>query len=86
VISILYSSADAHLEMVRELEHPSIVAVVSISEHFLMMARGLLGSLAGAEHTVVECLFTENETARIPYADFLVCDAIVFACITTVRL
>ena len=39
VIPILYSSAETHLGMVRKLTQPSIVAVASVSEHFLMVAR-----------------------------------------------
>jgi GntR family transcriptional regulator len=45
VVPILYSSAESHFEMIRKLARPSIVAVASVSEHFLMMARGLFGPL-----------------------------------------
>jgi hypothetical protein len=79
VIPILYSSAEAHLGMIRKLTLPSIVAVASVSEDFLMVARGLLGPLIETRHTLVECLLAGNETTQIPTADVLFCDAIVSA-------
>ena len=70
-IPILYSSAESHLEMVRKLTRPSIVAIASVNEHFLTVARGLLGPVVGTLHTVTECRVTGDEAARIPTADVL---------------
>ncbi|MBK5291145.1 MAG: GntR family transcriptional regulator [Acidobacteriia bacterium] len=84
-IPVLYSSAESHLEMVRKLTHPSIIAVASVSKDFLMVARGLLGSVVGVQHTLVECLLASHETAEIPVADVLFCDAIVFARLSAPR-
>lgn len=78
-IPILYSSAEIHMKMVRKLTHPAIIAVASVSEHFLMVSRGLLGPVVGAAHTLIEFLVTGDETAQIPTVDVLFCDAIVFA-------
>ena len=44
-----------------------------------MVARGLLGPFVGTQHTLIECLVSEHETAQIPAADVLLCDSIVFA-------
>ena len=79
VVPILFSSAESHLQIVRELSQPSIVAVVSVSQHFLDVARGLLGPAMETRHTLVDCLLTDDKNARIPTADVLFCDAIVFA-------
>jgi hypothetical protein len=65
--------------MVRKLTRPSIVAVASVSEHFLMVARGLLGPILKARHTLVGCLLAEDKTTRIPNADILFCDVLISA-------
>lgn len=78
-IPILYSSAEPHLALVRKLTRPSIVAVASVSEHFLMVARGLLCPIIKTQHTLVDCLVAEDEIGRIPTADILFCDVIVSA-------
>jgi len=77
-ITVLYSSAEAHFEVVRKMTRPSVVAVVSISETFLQIACGLLGPMMGGQHTLIECLFDDRKNARIPSADLLFCDAITF--------
>jgi hypothetical protein len=77
-ITVIYSSAEAHFDIVRKLTRPSIVAVVSISEHFLEIACGVLGPMLGTRHTLIDCLFSDQKTTRIPSADLLFCDAITF--------
>jgi DNA-binding transcriptional regulator YhcF (GntR family) len=77
-ITVIYSSAEAHFDVVRKLTQPSVVAVVSISVHFLEIACGVLGPMLGTRHTLIDCLFTDHKTARIPSADLLFCDAITF--------
>jgi GntR family transcriptional regulator len=77
-ITVLYSSAEAHFEVVRKLTRPSVVAVLSISEHVLEIACGVLGPMLGTRHTLIDCLFTDQKTPRIPAADLLFCDAITF--------
>lgn len=77
-ITVLYSSAEAHFEVVRRMTRPSVVAVVSISETFLKIACGLLGPLMGTRHTLIECLLDDRRNARIPSADLMFCDAITF--------
>jgi len=77
-ITVLYSSAEAHFEVVRKMTHPSVVAIVSISETFLKIACGLLGPRIGTRHTLIECLVDERKNARIPAADLLFCDAVTF--------
>jgi len=78
-IPILYSPAETHIELVRTLTRPSIVAVASVSDHFLMVARGLLGPILKTRHTLVDCLVADDETTLIPTADILFCDVIVSA-------
>jgi len=75
---IRYCSAESQFELVRKLKRPSIVVIASVSEHFLMVVRGLLGPIVETRHTLVSCL-VHDETTRIPAADLLLCDVIVSA-------
>ena len=77
-ITVLYSSAEVHFDIVRKLRRPSVVAVVSISEAFIRIACGLLGNIIGTRHTLIDCLLNDQKTDRIPAADLLFCDAITF--------
>jgi hypothetical protein len=85
VVPIRFSSAESHLKMVAKLPGPSIVAVVSVSEHFLEVARGLLSPAMGTCHTLVDCLCMGDGTTQLPAADLLFCDAMVFARLRAVR-
>ena len=75
-IPVVYSDAGIHLETVRQLHHPSLIAVASVSEGFLEIARGLLGPVASPTHSLVEYLLRENESALPGGADILFCDRI----------
>ena len=77
-ITVIYSSAEAHFDVVRKLKDPSVVAIVSVSETFLKVACGLLGPLMGTRHTLIDCLLDHQKTRQIPSADLLFCDAITF--------
>jgi GntR family transcriptional regulator len=78
-ITVLYSSAEVHFDVVRKLTRPSVVAVVSVSEAFVKIACGLLGHMVGTRHTLIDCLLSDQKTAQIPSADLLFCDAITFS-------
>lgn len=77
-ITVIYSSAETHFDKVRKLKLPSVVAVVSISEAFIKLARGLLGHIIGTRHTLSDCLIHDPKNGRIPPADLLFCDAVTF--------
>ena len=77
-ITVLYSSAEAHFDIVKKLRRPSVVAVVSISEAFIKLAYGLLGHMIETRHTLIDCVLNDQKTGRIPPADLLFCDAITF--------
>ena len=51
-VAITYSSADEHLQAIRGLKTPSLVAVVSVSEYFLKMARSVLAPAVGRRHSM----------------------------------
>ena len=63
-IPIIYCAPNEHLEIVRRLPHPSLIAVVSISEYFLSIARGVLGPVVGQRHSLMERLLTGDTPVR----------------------
>lgn len=77
-ITVLYSSAEVHFDVVRKLTRPAVVAVVSVSEDFVRIACGLLGHIIESRHTLIDCLVSDQKAVRIPSADLLFCDAITF--------
>ncbi len=82
-VVIHYTSAERHLETVRQLTHPSVIAVVSVSAAFLMISCGLLGGIIGDRHTLLQCLLTDDKSDRIPAADIVFCDAISYPRVLT---
>ncbi len=55
-VPITYSSADSHLHLIRGLERPSLIALVSISEYFLKTAGAVLAPATGKRHSIREHL------------------------------
>jgi DNA-binding transcriptional regulator YhcF (GntR family) len=76
-IPLAFSAAEEQLELLRNLRHPSIVAVVSISAVFRNTAAALLASAAGQRHTVREFAFPFESSAVIKAADLVFADSIV---------
>jgi DNA-binding transcriptional regulator YhcF (GntR family) len=75
-IPIVYSSAAQHLKMVRQLARPSLVVIISVSERFIEIARGLLSPVAGRRHSVVGYLVDDGRAPAPNTADILFCDVI----------
>ena len=76
-IPITYSPADPHLDLIRCLDHSSLIALVSISGYFLKTARAVLAPAAGRRHSMREYLLSEDsEDDRYPrgIADLVFCD------------
>ena len=76
-IPIVYTPADQHVELVRGLQRPSLIALVSISEYFLRTARGIMAPVAGQQHSMREYLLTaEDHPDNIGAADVFICDSV----------
>ena len=73
-VPITYSSADPHLDLIRGLDRPSVIALVSISKYFLKTARAVLAPAAGRRHSMREYLLSENEEDLQGVADLVFCD------------
>ena len=78
-VPITYSSADRHLELIRNLEKPSIIAVASISEGFLRTARGVLAPAIKRRHTFQSRLLTNKSGIDMREMDLVFCDSIAMS-------
>jgi len=78
-VPITYSSADRHIELIRSLEKPSIIAVASISEGFLRTARGVLAPAIKRRHTFQPCLLTKRSHVELREMDLVFCDSIAMS-------
>jgi DNA-binding transcriptional regulator YhcF (GntR family) len=74
--TIRFSSAEGHIETVRRLREPSMIAVVSVSELLLQTARGLLAPVMGKRHTLQEYLWPMERPRALSAADIVFCDTI----------
>ncbi len=75
-IQITYNTAGLHVELVRQLRAPSVIAVVSVSEPFLQTARGLLAAAVGRQHTMREFFLPLEKSINLDAADVVFCDTI----------
>jgi DNA-binding transcriptional regulator YhcF (GntR family) len=77
-LSISYSPADDHVEKLRHLKTPSLIAVASVSSYFLEMALGLLAPAAGRRHSLRGYRMVGKAPARPGAADLVFCDVITY--------
>jgi GntR family transcriptional regulator len=77
-VCILFSSADEHLERIRRLQQPALIAVVSVSEYFVEMARGLLAPVVGGRHSLREYLLSGDNADSPGPADLIFCDLVTY--------
>jgi DNA-binding transcriptional regulator YhcF (GntR family) len=77
-VAITYSSADEHLQAIRRLQAPSLIAVVSVSQYFLELARGVLAPAVGRRHSLRGYLMAGERPERLGAADFVLCDSMTY--------
>ncbi|MFL6426919.1 MAG: GntR family transcriptional regulator [Acidobacteriaceae bacterium] len=75
-VSITYAYADEHLELIRKLTRPSIVAVASVSESLLKTARGVFAPAIGRKHVFQEHLLPMNNKLKLEGVDLVFCDSL----------
>jgi GntR family transcriptional regulator len=81
-VSITYRGVDQHLDLIRGLKNPSIVAAVSISASLLRVARGSFAPAIGRRHTFQEFLLQQDERSEVSGVDVAFCDSVAM---TTVK-
>jgi GntR family transcriptional regulator len=75
-IGIVYSQVSDQVDLIRKLQNPSIVAVVSVSELLLRTARSLLAPAVGRRHSFKEVLVVQDAPISLGPADLVFCDTI----------
>jgi hypothetical protein len=81
-IGVVYSRAVGLVSLVRTLEKPSVIAVVSVSASLLKTARSLLAPELGNRHSLKEELAASDIPISLGAVDLVFCDSIT---ISTVR-
>jgi GntR family transcriptional regulator len=75
-ISITYSGASEHVDLVRGLKQPSVIAVVSVSESLLKTAESLLAPAVGLRHTFRDFLLPRANRIDLRSIDLAFCDSV----------
>jgi len=75
-ISLTFSTVDEHIKTIQELQKPSTIAVVSISQAVLNTARGILAPVVGDRHSMREYLLPCENLRRLEVTDLVLCDMI----------
>lgn len=85
-VSITYSPAEEYLLLIQELREPSVVAVASVSELFLKMARAFLAPSLGNDHTLQEVYVLSGTVPDVRSADLVFCDSVACKALTHRKL
>ena len=75
-IPFTYSKADQHIQLIRKLRKPSVIAAVSVSRSVLKTASGLLAPSIGRQHSFRAVLFSKKGRIDLRGADLAFCDSI----------
>jgi len=75
-IALAFSAADEHLDLLRRLDRPSVISVVSVSRAFLRTARSLLAPAVGRHHVMRDFLFPPDDPKNLRAADLVFADSI----------
>jgi len=75
-IPIAFCDADEHVQMLRKLREPSVIALVSVSQYLLQAAQGLLAQAVGRRHTLTPYLLPLESSKTLSGADVILCDSI----------
>jgi DNA-binding transcriptional regulator YhcF (GntR family) len=75
-IALAFSAADEHFDILRRLDHPSVISVVSVSRVFLQTARSLLAPALGRRHVIRDFLFPLDDSKALRAADLVFADSI----------
>ena len=78
-VALAFNAADEHLQLLRKLDQPSIVAVVSVSAAFLQTARSLLAPALGRRHVMRDLCFPLDDPKALKAVDMVFADSIAHA-------
>jgi len=75
-IPLAFGVVDEHIQLLKKLQHPSIIAVVSVSAAFLQTARSLLAPALGRRHTMQDFRFPLDDPKSVRAADLVFADSV----------
>lgn len=75
-VPITYSVADDLVEVLQNLQEPSVIALVSVSHDVIETARGLLAPVIGQRHTIYGLVLPLKGPNDLDGADLIFCDSI----------
>ena len=75
-VPITYSVADELVEVLQDLQEPSVIALVSVSRDVIETARGLLAPVIGQRHTIYGLVLPLKGPNDLDGADLIFCDSI----------
>ena len=75
-VPITYSVADNLVEVLQNLQEPSVIALVSVSHDVIETARGLLAPVIGQRHTIFGLVLPLKGPNDLDGADLIFCDSI----------
>jgi DNA-binding transcriptional regulator YhcF (GntR family) len=78
VIPLSFCGADEHVERIRKLKEPSVVAIVSVSEAFRTTAQSLLAPATRRLHTVMGVAWPLDSPSAVRGADVVFADSIAY--------
>jgi DNA-binding transcriptional regulator YhcF (GntR family) len=76
VVPLSFCGADEHVERIRKLKQPSVVAVVSVSEAFRTTAQSLIAPATRRLHTMMGVAWPLDSPAAVRGADLVFADSI----------
>ena len=77
-VPLVFCGADEHVERIRKLKEPSVVAIVSVSEAFRSTAQSLLAPATRRLHSLMEIPWPLDSPGSVRGADVIFCDSIAF--------
>jgi DNA-binding transcriptional regulator YhcF (GntR family) len=84
-VSITYSQASDHVDLIRSLKRPSIIAAVSISESLLKTARSLFAPAIGRRHAFREYPLPQSGRLELTGTDVAFCDSLSMSAVNCRR-
>jgi hypothetical protein len=77
----MFSDADEHVTLIRNLAEPSIIAVASVSQTVLKTARSLLASAVERRHSFRDVLVRPKQRTELRGVDVVFCDSLAIRAI-----
>jgi len=75
-VPITYSGVTQHVELIRKLKTPSMVAAVSVSSSMLKTARSLFAPAIGRKHSFQSISITQKQRIDLRSVDLVFCDSV----------